>query len=211
MKTTRLAFLALLILTAAAAAFAAVQPVVITLTGTSTDYIVPANKVLVIENAYSGNDYSNHQGIILLNTTVTNVLYIDNWFKKITPIQPALKLAEGWTVRAMLESSDEHFIVLFGLLVDPSDLYAGIQNEFQNVSFSASSLRAALALASPRQPIIELEESSNFSAWTEATEAVVAATTNRADYTVMIPPGSPVQSYRARVVSRVGSGGMKQD
>lgn len=189
---------------------AAVEPIVVNLsTNASTSYTVPAGKVFIIENAYSGNRYGTNTSFALIGNSLTNVIYIDNWYKRITPIQPPLKLPEGWVVN--LFDPGEQFLLLFGLLVDPEDLYAGIPSRFESVARSGPDIRSGLGLSHGRQPVIRMEQSDDLAAWTEVAAALVGRTTSATDFVITTPRGDPADFLRANVISRKGSGGIKHD
>jgi len=190
---------------------AAVQPVIITLTSSNTDYTVPATNVLIVESGYSGNAYSNATRIALISSTITNYIYVDNWFKKITPLQPPLKIPAGWTIRGVLDPSDEHFFILFGLLVSPEDLYAAIPNEFEAVAKTEEGFEALLRLANSRQPVITVDRSEDLANWIKAADARIYPERQKIDHRIVLPPNMYKEFLRTRARSRVGSGGIKKN
>ncbi len=200
----------LVFVAAAWVARAAVEPIVINLsTNSGITYTVPAGKVLVLENAYSGNRFGTNTSFALISASSTNTIYIDNWYRRITPIQPPLKLPEGWTID--LFDPGEQFLLLFGLLVDPGDLYAGIPSQFESVARSGAGIQAGLGLAHPRQPVIRPESSAALVDWTRAMNAVVSGTTSATDYVITTPAGDATEFLRVHAISRKGSGGIKHD
>ncbi len=188
---------------------AGVAPVVIHLTETSSSYTVPATNTLVIENGYVGENSGIAQFLILSNGLNVVGLRIDNWFRKITSLQPSLKIPAGWTVSAnSLSVSNDQKVVLFGLLVGPDDLYASVPSQFEGLARSGGSLNAAAALAKPLPVRIKVDESPDLQAWTRSTNAVVGRPAGT-DVQITLPPDHPLaEYYRLDTRLRRGPGGI---
>jgi hypothetical protein len=208
-RQTRVFALTLLIAGAATASWAVIQPVRISLNQTTNAYQVPSGKVLIIEQGYLSTTYNS---LILVFSNASSVMQIEvpNWKGQLTAIQPPLKVPGDDYIIALIADINT-FVVMFGLLVDPEDLYAAIPSEFKSATRLAGEMNSVLGLASTRQPIIRPETSGDLVDWTKAMNVTVYGTTNPADYRLQLPLGSQREFLRARTISRKSSGGIKRD
>jgi hypothetical protein len=193
------------------AAWAAISPIRINLTASNPTYQVPSGKVLIIEQAYF--DSANASLIVVFsNSTSSMLIEVPSWKGSLTPIQPPLKIGSNDYITALIDTNDNRTsLVMFGLLVNPEDLYAAIPSEFESAARSTGDMSSRLGLASTRQPIIRAETSDDLVDWTQAMNVAVYGTTSPSDYRLLLPLGSRSEFLRARAISRKSSGGIKRD
>ena len=174
---------------------AGVAPVVIHLTETNPSYVVPATNVLVIENGYVGENSSIAQFLIVSNGPTVIGMRIDNWFRKITPLQPSLKIPGGFTVTAnSLSVSNDQKVVLFGLLVGPDDLYASIPARFDTLARAGGQLDAQAELDRPLPVRIKVQESPDLASWSRSTNALVGRPAGDA-VQITVPADHPIAEF----------------
>ncbi|HEY8241547.1 MAG TPA: hypothetical protein VIH35_08870 [Kiritimatiellia bacterium] len=210
-------------------ASAAIETVVIALNAETQvianiqSYVVPTNKILVIENVYP----SDPQQDLIVEHTSTSVR-VDIRMSKLEHVddsgstvdqsgglmlsfQPSLKIPGGWSLRLHEDTfGDEITITIFGLLVDADDLYAGIPNEVGGFARSGGSLQTTVALDAGRQAIVKLEESDDLQAWIERTDIATTFGASHSELVLTTPldPGTQQIFHRALLRSRRGSAGM---
>ena len=210
-------------------ASAAIQPVIISLNAETQvvaniqSYIVPTNKILVIESACP----SDPQQDLIVDHTSTSVR-VDIRMSKLEHVdstgstvdqaaglmisyQPSLKIPGGWRLRLHEDTfGDEITITVFGLLVDPEDLYAGIPNEVGGFARSGGTLQTTVGLDAGRQAIVKLEESDDLQTWIERTDVATAFGASHDELVLSIPfsPAAQQTFHRALLRSRRGSSGM---
>ena len=209
-------------------ASAAIQSVIISLNAETQvvaniqSYIVPTNKILVIESVFP----SDPQQDLIVDHTSTSVRVdirmskfehvddsgntVDQTGGLLISYQPSLKIPGGWRLRLHEDTfGDEITITIFGLLVDPEDLYAGIPNEVGGFARSGGTLQTTVAPDARRQAIVKLEESSNLQTWTERTDVATAFGASHDELVITSPdPGTLQTFHRALLRSRRGSSGM---
>lgn len=214
-RRTSFFWLTLLVAGLVTAAWAVIAPIRINLTASSPTYQVPAGKVLIIEQGYF--DSANTSLILVFsNASSSMTIEVPGWYGTLTPIQPPLKVASNDYITALIATNDSRTsLVMFGLLVDPEDLYAAIPNQFEErIAMEGGAFRSILGLASARQPVIRLEDSTNLleDGWAESVLAELARTTNALQYEVSLPTADEQKEFlRANVRSRVGPGGIKKN
>jgi hypothetical protein len=164
-------------------------------------FTVPAGKILAIEHIKLSN--TNHYIYIFeqvnaggfLNEILTGV-------QGITSFSPSLKITGPRTLQV---GPGGAIAMIYGLLVDPSDIYAAVPGEFESVRGLANgSMGATLRMDSPRPVHIQLETSSGDpAAWTPLA-GVDLRREEEADRIDVadIPPGDPVTLLRAKIRAR---------
>lgn len=200
---------AAIVLWAAGAARAEVTPVIINLSETAPSYTVPATNILLIEHGYVGESSGFTPYLILSNGASVVGMRVDSWFRKLTPLQPSLKVPSGWIVSATsLSTNLGNSVTLCGLLISPQDLYAGIPNQFEGIARAGGGVQALAALERPLPVRIQVQESPNLQVWTRSTNAVVTAPAS-GEFQITIPADSALaEFYRADTRLRRGSGGL---
>lgn len=191
--STALAGLLLCTLTASAA----IQGFFITLSGS---YVVPTGKVLVLQAvAPPSNDPANNilqltpsgGGATLLlriNAAATNGLY---------RLQKELNLPAGTTLNNSLGMG------LFGMLVDPQDLYVGIiRSTLANPMIADGLFTGSLDLASAAPPEVRFQTSSDLSKWQYDSTIALQPTSNKTNILFAAAANSPIRFYRATVRHR---------
>ncbi len=166
---------------------AAIQVMIIQITDTET-YTVPEGKVLLIdkipEMGYSDLIVSNGAVSVQLNG-----IYFDNW----SPV----RIPESWNLR----SSNTNSLVIFGRLVDPSDLYASLESWTENIMVADNTFSFDLMTSSPRPAKISVDGSTDLrSPW--QTTPVSIEKTGSALYRISIPIIDQNQYYaRSRLIN----------
>lgn len=190
-------------------AHAGVTPVIINLNELAPSYTVPATNILVIEHGYVGESSGFTPYLILSNGASAVGMRVDSWFRKLTPLQPSLKVPSGWVVSATsLSTNLGNSVTLCGLLVGPDDLYASVPSYFEGVAKAGGSVQALAALEKPLPVRVKVEESPNLQVWTRATNAVVGRPAN-GDFQITIPADHPLaEFYRTDTRLRRGPGGI---
>lgn len=204
-----LRYCAAAVLAAACTARAGVTPVVINLSETSPSYTVPATNILVIEHGYVGDSSGFTPYLILSNGASVVGMRVDSWFRKITPLQPSLKIPSGWVVSATsLSTNLGNSVTLCGLLIGPDDLYAGVPSSFEGLARAGGNVQALATLEKPLPVRVQVEQSPDLQSWTRSTNAVTARPGGN-EIQITIPAGSALaEFYRLDTRLRRGSGGL---
>ena len=200
---------AAVLLFAACAARAEVRPVLINLSETSPSYTVPATNILLIEHGYAGESSGFTPYLILSNGSSVVGMRVDSWFRKITPLQPSLKVPGGYIVSATsLSTNLGNSVTLCGLLIAPQDLYASVPSSFEGVARLGSGVQGLAALDKPLPVRIKVEESPDLEVWTRSTNAVVS-TPAGGEFQITVPAHSALaEFYRLDTRLRRGPGGL---
>jgi len=165
---------ALVLACAASLAYGAISPSIIHIeSGVSsytTTYTVPTGKVFVWSafRCYANYDIE----IKAPDNTVDPIPYTST--AQLQTFQLPLLIPEGYMLRVKTGAAGSK-ATLYGSVVDPTDLYVGIPNQFNNVASAGTSFSGLLALASPRPARVQIEESSDLKAW-GSSPATVART-----------------------------------
>lgn len=193
----------------ACAARSEVTPVIINLSETSPSFTVPATNILVIEHGYVGESSGFIPYLIISNGSSVVGMRVDSWFRKITPLQPSLKIPSGSIVSATsLSTNLGNSVTLCGLLIGPDDLYAGVPTTFEGLARVGGNLQALASLDKPRPVRVRVEESPDLQSWTRSTNAVTTGPVGT-DIQITIPADSPLaEFYRLDTRLRRGSGGL---
>ena len=206
-------FLAALFAGIASTAKADIVPVVIHLNQTDNAYTVPADKVLLIEHGYVG-DSSGAASIVLIltNSTLTTGIRIGQaWFRNINSLNPSLKIPGGWELSVLnffnIDGEGEpdpeinNYVILFGLLVDPVDLYAGIPNQIEKIQAANQVAGVNVQMASPRPRKIQVETSSDLESWINVPDLTMVQPFSRTLQGIAIASDADEEFIRTRVRS----------
>jgi hypothetical protein len=155
--------------------------------GELASFTVPTGKVLVVEHVYNS---SVDEVVAWINPStaipVSKSGYMLSWV-------PSLKLTAGTVLRG-------ECAVVFGLLVDPEDLYASITSEFSSLYASNEHLKGTLRLGSPQPSVVAIQRRNTLDSglWEKETSASIKATATKtvSDFTIPLPPADS-QFYRA--------------
>ena len=182
MKITKVAVL--IWLSASMPSFGAVEAVLFHVT-TNETFTVPAGKVLIIENFMrSGTSFNvTHR---IEKGTNSFILSFDE--SREFGVKLPVKIPEGWTFRGFGNDNEETDVLIFGLLVSPSDLFASAQHRIDQIAVNGGIASLDIQMASPRPARINVEKSPEAdNGWHAAENAVVAATTNKTRYVATVP------------------------
>jgi hypothetical protein len=196
-------------LAAACTARAEVTPVLINLSETSPSYTVPATNILLIEHGYVGESSGFTPYLIISNGASVVGMRVDSWFRKITPLQPSLKVPAGSIISATsLSTNLGNSVTLCGLLITPNELYAGVPSTFEGLARVGGNVQALAALDKPRPVRIRVEQSPDLQSWTRSTNAVATGPIGN-DIQITIPANSALaEFYRLDARLRRGPGGL---
>jgi hypothetical protein len=179
---------------------AAVQGFFVVLTSGSPTYGVPTNKVLVLQvvstpgaSCNGGNNLAltPPNGIGTANIYVPTAMYY---------LSNSLKLPAGTTLSNNCASMP---LGIFGLLVDPTDLYAGIgySSTIENVAVNQGVMSGELALSTPRPASVQMQSSTNLADWQTDTNVVTQPTADKTRV-VFSTSVDPVQNRYLRAAVR---------
>jgi len=191
-----------------------IVPVIIQLNESSNAYSVPADKVLLIEHGYVG-DSSGTASIVLIltNSTLTTGIRIGQaWFRTITSFSPSLKIPGGNELSVLnffnIDGEGEpdpeidNYVILFGLLVDPVDLYAGIPNLIDKIQVANQIAELNVKVDSPRPRSIQVETSPDLESWTRVPDLTMVQPFSRLLQGVAFASDADEEFMRTRVRSR---------
>jgi hypothetical protein len=174
---------------------AAIQGFFATLSGS---YVVPTGKVLVLQAVVPpSNDLAANilqmlpagGGVTLqlrINAYATNGLYA-------FPV--AMNLPAGTTLTGSGTG-------LFGLLVDPQDLYVGIKSTLANPAYASGTFSGVVELASAAPPDIRFQTSSNFANWEYDSTIALQPTSIKTNVQFSALAKGPERFYRTTVRRR---------
>jgi hypothetical protein len=179
----------------ASSANATIQAVFYIVNGT---YTVPNNKVLVLQQVQLPQGSNNSSSITLYTTNGFNIAIVlpgANTNGLYTFTHP-LQLPAG---TQMFNLSG---VGLFGLLVDPADLYVGINATLGNVAVAGGTFSGNLVLSSAAPPAIRFESSKNLSDWQGDSSVLLQQTTNKTTLAFSTPVDSFAEHYYRASVRR---------
>lgn len=187
-----------------------VTPVIISLSQASPSYTVSATNILLIEHGYAGENTGITPFLIFSNGLSVSGVRVEPWTKMLTHLQPSLKVPSGWVMSVIFSSTNtDQVVTLFGLLVSPQDLYAGVPSSFENVARVGGQLSGRLALEKPHPVRIRVESSPDLKTWARETNAVVAGPSVADEFQITVPADSVLaEFYRAETRLRRGQGGL---
>jgi hypothetical protein len=183
MKITKAAVLIWLF--ASLPAFGAVEAVLFHIT-TNETFTVPAGKVLIIENYMGDMGRGSHR---IEKGTNSFILNFDDGRE--FGVKLPVKIPEGWTLRGFVDDNGGATdVVIFGLLVSPSDLFASAQHRLDQIAVNGGMASLDIQMASPRPARIAVEKSSEADqGWQAAENAVVTPTADKSRYVAAVPVG----------------------
>jgi len=155
-----------LLLVAAIRVNAEIEPFVTNMAAQAS-FVVPSNKVLLIEHVFTEGTDPNFR--IEKGALVARLKGIADDVKSFSP---PVKVPGGWTVKNTAYDSSQH---VFGLLVAPADLYAAIPSEFKALATVSGGLTGTIELGSPRPAQVSIDKTSELVSpdWTEELTALV--------------------------------------
>jgi len=164
---------------------------------TSPSFVVPTNKILVLQAVVPAYNDPALNTLVLtptsgaaltlhINAAATNGLY---------PLVVTLKLPAGTTVAGS-------GMALFGLLVDPQDLYVGINSTLTNPSYAGGLFSGNVELASAAPPAVRMQTSADLSLWQYDSTIAVQPTVDKTNLLFSAAANGPDRFYRARVGRR---------
>ncbi len=171
---------------------AAVVPVIIHLMdvpgapGGTNDYAIPPGKYLMIRQISIATTSTDANIDIIDSGTGSGVamLYMTNGYQVVSYNPPVI--IPGSNTLHITQWPYAYVVnyYLFGMLVDPADLYAYVPSQFNSFGLSLANVTAGVRLDSPRPARILMENSQDLQAWIARNDLRVQPTTNRAVYTV---------------------------
>jgi hypothetical protein len=202
MRTSIQAKAAIYLLTAqvvsVCAAYGAVQPVIYdVITGGSVT--LPTSKALLIDNVYTTNAAMYlSKGATLVNIGGSFFKLRNNTTTSDSTVAFPLLVPPGWTI-----GGSGSLCVVFGRLVDLSDLYAGISNRIESISVNEGVTSLGVQLASAKPVRVSTEATADLAlAWNAVSNAVVTRAADPARLTVAVPTNGPEQFYRTKTTPR---------
>ena len=183
MKITKAAVL--IWLSASMPSFGAVEAVLFHVT-TNETFTVPAGKVLIIEN-YMRVGTSFDASTRIEKGTNSFIFNFDDGRE--FGVKLPVKIPEGWSLKGFVNvNGDATDVLIFALLVSPSDLFASAQHRIDQIAVNGGIASLDIQMASPRPARINVEKSPEADkGWHAAENAVVAATTNKTRYVATVP------------------------
>ena len=167
-------------------------------------FSVPSGKVFILEHVGFGDNWIVPRQIKLAivvggggGAEVNQVTL--SFPTNFNTLSRPLKLGDTMRIRCEYRASSQ-WIVLFGLLVDPEDLYASIPSEIEGFAkLGTGSASGKVKLASPRPSLVKIQQSTNLPNWIQATGAVVASSgvPEVKNFTVLPAPGDRQRFFRA--------------
>jgi len=171
--------------------------------GESTTYTVPTGKVLVVEHAVIMTTDSALRYTPPGATLRVSLVGSSSGF---TSFQPTFKAPAGALFEAEgLQAQHDANGMLFGLLVDPADLYAAIPGEIDWLTSGVAGLRGEVRLGSPQPRQVKLETSSNLlqPLWEHDPLVKVEPDSDKRKAPFTAPPVTePVEFYRVNARAR---------
>jgi hypothetical protein len=170
----------------------------------------PTGKVFILEHVGFHDNWTSPREIILENTVfneeggiVSDITV--SYPEKFNTLARTLKMAPTMRIRCADRSSPVQWVVLYGLLVDEGDLYAGIPSMIEGFAKATPGpATGEIRLASARSSLVRLQQSSNLTDWAEVSGAVTASPQGPAvrNFEVSPPPGDPARFFRAAARAR---------
>ena len=199
MKVTVATFAVFLLLVSAAQCGVYVTNILLTSasppTGTN-NFTVPSGKSLYIEHI-SLMDTSQYVVCTAPLPGGGMTIFQISENRRITTFEPSLKLDSGSTIGVSSSGA-----LVFGLIVDDSDVYAAVSGEFQSEYVTAAGeVQGALALSSPRPATVKMEVSRDLQTWFEDPAGVFATRANEPtqwNYTAISPEKTAFFRAKAR-------------
>jgi hypothetical protein len=176
-------------------ASAAIQGFFTTLSGT---YIVPTGKVLVLQAVAppSSDPTANILQLtpagggatlqLRINASSTNGLYA-------LPVE--MNLPAGTSINSV-------GMGLFGLLVDPQDLYVGIRSTLTDPAYAGGSFKGSIKLASAAPPSIRFQTSPDLASWQYDSRIALQPTIDKTNVLFSALADGPDRFYRTTVRHR---------
>ena len=176
---------------------AEIEPVIVSLTSRfglpdMESYLVPTGKVLVV-NAVNviGTDTLR---LVPPGSVLVYDLKDDEWLDSVVSFARPIYLPAGW--RVQVEPPDIPGLAinearLFGLLVDPGDLFAEADGGFSSFELvSADHFGGSIRIDSPRPVAVTVEQSDDNLDWVPAARATITPSGEHGEYDYTVPRGA---------------------
>jgi len=183
MKITKVAVL--IWLSASMPSFGAVEAVLFHIT-TNEAFTVPAGKVLIIENFMRvGTSFDASTRI----EKGTNSFIFNFDDGREFGVKLPVKIPEDWSLKGFVNvNGDATDVLIFGLLVSPSDLFASAQHRIDQIAVNGGMASLGIQTVSPRPAQISVEKSSEADRGFRAAEnAMVTPTADKTRYVATVP------------------------
>jgi hypothetical protein len=170
----------------------------------------PPGKVFILEHVGFNDPWASPRQITVFNTfftpaggtsTATTLVYPAN-FNTLT--RPLKVIGSTMSIQCDDRSAPNQWVILYGLLVDVADLYAGISSEIEGFAKAgAGPATGEIHLSSSRPSLVSVQQSTDLAAWSPS-GAVVSSSKSPAvkDFEFSPPPGDPKRFFRAAARAR---------
>jgi hypothetical protein len=187
-------------LSASMPSFGAVEAILFHIT-TNETFTVPAGKVLIIEN-YMADISRGSISHRIEKGTNSFILNFDDGRE--FGVKLPVKIPEGWTLRGFVDDNGGVTdVLIFGLLVSPSDLFASAQHRIDQFAVNGGMASLGIQMASPRPAWIAVEKSAEADqGWHAAENAVVTPTADKSRYVAAVPVGGDKGFIRTKARPR---------
>lgn len=172
---------------------------------------VPLGKVFILEHVGFNNNWSAARQIVLANTVfdamgaTANDITVSYPTNFNTLSRPLKLTGNSMRIRCADRNAAAQWVVLYGLLVDREDLYAGIPSAIEGFAKEdPGPASGKIRLPTPRPSLVNVHQSTNLVNWVQATGAVVASSSGPAvkNFAVSPPSGDPKRFFRAAARAR---------
>jgi hypothetical protein len=179
--------LPLLIVLGCGKASAEIEPVLHLFNFHNETYVVPSNKVLVLENLIWGRNRTGQPALSIVNASdqiVCELLMFGSTSIsdfRYHPLNRPIKVPGGFKLVFYLPEGNASFSIT-GLLVDPADLYASIESDVESMKLAGNQVQMNVGLESKAPVRLKVEESTDLKSWvsssslTSRTETGVSTT-----------------------------------
>jgi hypothetical protein len=184
---------------------AEVEAVNIKLDDDSLSYVVPTDKVLLIEHLIWGLDSdATLQRVTLGISYASHQLKYDLNALDIYSFQRPFRLVGGNSVSILkTPAADWRNVAVVGLLVDQQDLYAAkLDTNLENVRVAGGKFQADARFASPRPRIVKVEKSADLENNETDPTAEVAETTSPANAVVSVDANEQKKFMKVTATTR---------
>lgn len=192
---------ALVWLFASMSSFGAVEATLFHIT-TNETFTVPAGKVLIIENFMRVETSFNSATHRIEKGTNSFILNFDDGRE--FGVKLPVKIPEGWTFRGFANDlGGGTDVLIFGLLVSPSDLFASAAHRIDQIAVNGSTASLGIQTVSPRPVRINVEKSPEADkGWHAADNAVVTPTADKSRYVATVPVEGAKEFIRTKASPR---------
>lgn len=163
---------------------AQIQPTIIPLIGSG--YTVPDEKVLVIKNLAASPASSS-------STVTLNIMGSEFY----VPRGQSMSLCSPIYVPggSAISVQANNYMHVYGLLVDPADLYAEIPSKITGTYVSAGSMTGTVAVASSRPALLRMDQSGDLDLWMASSTNVLRRGESPSQWVFSQPAGPESQQF----------------